>query len=29
MRHCVVDAVAAGDNDAIDDLCDAIDKLMK
>ena len=29
MRHCMVDAVAAGDHDAIDDLCDAIDKLMK
>ena len=29
MRHCMVDAVAAGDNDAIDDLSDAIDKLMK
>ena len=29
MRHCMVDAVAAGDQEAIDDLCDAIDKLMK
>ena len=29
MRHCMVDAVAAGDQDAIDDLCQAIDKLMK
>ena len=29
MRHCMVDAVAAGDTDAIDDLCQAIDKLMK
>lgn len=29
MRHCVVDAVAAGDNDAINDLCCAIDKFMK
>ena len=29
MRHCMVDAVAAGDHDAIDDLCEAIDKLMK
>ncbi len=29
MRHCLVDAVAAGDEDAIDDLCDAIDKFMK
>lgn len=29
MRHCVVDAVAAGDQQSIEDLCDAIDKLMK
>ena len=29
MRHCMVDAVSAGDQHAIDDLCDAIDKLMK
>ena len=29
MRHCMVDAVAAGDDDAIDELCDAIDKFMK
>ena len=29
MRHCMVDAVAAGDHDAIDDLCQAIDKFMK
>ena len=29
MRHCMVDAVAAGDQDAIDELCQAIDKLMK
>ena len=29
MRHCMVDAVAAGDEDAIDDLCLAIDKFMK
>ena len=29
MRHCMVDAVAAGDADAIDDLCQAIDKFMK
>ena len=28
-RHCMVDAVAAGDETAIDDLCAAIDKLMK
>ena len=26
MRHCMVDAVAAGDEEAIDDLCQAIDK---
>ncbi len=29
MRHCMVDAVTAGDHDAIDDLCQAIDKFMK
>ena len=29
MRHCMVDAVAAGDLDAIDELCQAIDKFMK
>lgn len=29
MRHCMVDAVAAGDKAAIDDLCQAIDKFMK
>ena len=29
MRHCMVDAVAAGDEDAIDELCVAIDKFMK
>ena len=29
MRHCMVDAVEAGDQDAIDDLCLAIDKFMK
>ena len=29
MRHCMVDAVAAGDQDAIEDLCKAIDKYMK
>ena len=29
MRHCMVDAVAAGDEDAIEDLCAAIDKFMK
>ena len=29
MRHCVAEAVAAGDDDTIDDLCQAIDKFMK
>ena len=29
MRHCMVDAVAAGDTDAIEDLCDAVNKFMK
>ncbi len=29
LRHCMVDAVAAGDEDAINDLCQAIDKFMK
>ena len=29
MRHCMVDAVVAGDANAIDDLCQAIDKFMK
>ena len=29
MRHCMVEAVEAGDSDAIDDLCQAIDKFMK
>ena len=29
MRHCIVDAVAAGDTEAIDDLCHAIEKYMK
>ena len=29
MRHCMVDAVEAGDESAIDDLCQAIDKFMK
>ena len=29
MRHCMVDAVAAGDSDAIEDLCEAINKFMK
>ena len=29
MRHCMVDAVAAGDMEAIEDLCEAIDTFMK
>ena len=29
MRHCMVDAVAAGDAEAIDDLCQAVVKFMK
>ena len=29
LRHCMVDAVEAGDDSAIDDLCLAIDKFMK
>ena len=29
MRHCIVDAVAAGDEEALDDLCAAVDKFMK
>ena len=29
LRHCMVDAVAAGDQEAIDDLCQAIDRFMK
>ena len=29
LRHCLVDAVAGGDEDAIDDLCSAIDRFMK
>ena len=29
MRHCMVDAVDAGDTEAIDGLCQAIDKFMK
>ena len=29
MRHCLVDAVSAGDEDAIDDLCLAIEKFKK
>lgn len=29
IRHCMVDAVAAGDTAAIDDLCQAVEKFMK
>ena len=29
MRHCMVDAVAAGDAEAIEDLCQAVEKFMK
>lgn len=29
IRHCLVDAVAAGDQKSIDDMCAAIDKFMK
>ncbi len=29
LRHCMVDAVAAGDENAIDDLCQAVDKFLK
>lgn len=29
LRHCMVDAVADGDEEAIDDLCSAIDKFLK
>ena len=29
LRHCMVEAVAEGDTDAIDDLCRAIDRYMK
>ena len=29
IRHCMVDAVRAGDEQAIDGLCSAIDKFMK
>ena len=29
MRHCMVDAVAEGDHDAIEDLCKAIERYMK
>ena len=29
LKHCIMDAAAEGDQKAIDDLCEAIDKLMK
>ena len=29
ITHCIVDAVEEGDDDAIFDLCEAIDKFMK
>ena len=29
MRHCMVDAVAAGDTGAIEDLCQAVDKFIR
>ena len=29
IRHCMVDAVEAGDESAIDDLCAAVEKFMK
>ena len=29
IRHCMVDAVQAGDESSIDDLCTAIEKFMK
>ena len=29
LRHCMVDAVEAGDHSSIDDLCQAINKFMK
>ena len=29
IRHCMVDAVAAGDENAVDDLCEAVEKFMK
>ena len=29
LRHCIVDAVELDDRQAIDDLCNAIDKYMK
>lgn len=29
IHHCMVDAVTAGDETAIDNLCEAVDKFMK
>ena len=29
IHHCMVDAVAAGDEEAIDSLCQAVDKFLK
>ena len=29
IHHCMVDAVSAGDQDAIESLCEAVDKFMK
>lgn len=29
IRHCMVEAVAAGDEDAVEDLCTAIEKYLK
>ena len=29
MRHCMTDAVASGDEDAVEDLCRAIERYMK
>ena len=29
IRHCMVDAVSAGDESAVDELCGAIEKFMK
>ena len=28
IRHCIVDAVAQGDQEAVEDMCTAIDKFM-
>ena len=29
IRHCIVDAVEEGDEQALEDLCTAMDKFMK